>query len=154
MKDDSGRIALLWGPLLLVGVLVAVFRFADTGGSGSEGRSSRAAPSIAGDASRSPGVAGSARLSGGEVRPPPGGFAPAPGYAAPPYAAAPSPYPGTPGYPPWAGSWWPQPFPRPGDHSGRYWGSGAAEWGPPIGEYGPDTQVDPYWWVSAEEAER
>ena len=30
---------------------------------------------------------------------------------------------------------------------GRYWGSGAAEWGPPIGEYGPDAQVDPYWWV-------
>ena len=154
MADDSGRVVWLWGPLLLVAVLVAVFRFAETGGVGSETRKSRGAPSSALPSGSSPGVAGAASVPGGETRPPGGGFAALPGYSATPYAASPAPYSAGPVCPPWAGYARPHPFPSPGDHSGRYWGSGAAEWGPPIGEYGPDTQIDPYWWVAAEEGGR
>ena len=154
MADDSGRVASLWGPLILVAVLVAVFRVADPGGAGPESRSSRETPSSTLPARQPSGAAGTAPLPGGEARPPAGGFAPLPGYPGAPVAAGPGPYPGAPACPPWASCWSAHPVPRPGDHSGRYWGSGAAEWGPPIGEYGPDTQVDPYWWVAAGEADR
>ena len=154
MADDSGRVASLWGPLILVAVLVAVFRFADPGGAAPEGRNSQEAPPRAFPAGQPSGAAGTAPLPGGATRPPAGGFAPLPGYPGAPVAAGPAPYPGVPACPPSASYWPPNPVPRPGDHSGRYWGSGAAEWGPPIGEYGPDTQVDPYWWVAAEEADR
>lgn len=156
MKDDSGRLALLWGPLLLVAVLVVVFRFAETGDGGSASPASRGEASDAAPAGHPPGgAAATASGPGGEVRGPGDVFGPFPGYPASPRAAGPPPYPGAPWRPPWEAYRWAQPFlPRPGDHSGRYWGSGAAEWGPPIGEYGPDTQVDPYWWVAAEETER
>ena len=154
MADDSGRVIWLWGPLFLVAVLVAAFRFAETAGVVTETGEPRGAPSSALPASASPGLAATSPMPGAETRPPGGGFAPLPGYPAAPFAAGPAPYPGVPGCPPWAGYAWPHPFPRPGDHSGRYWGSGAAEWGSPVGEYGPDTQVDPYWWVAAEEADR
>ena len=149
MADESGRVVWVWGPLLLVAVLVGVFQFAETGGVGSEAGETRSAPPSALATGQVSGGAAMAPPPGGEMRPPVGGFAPYSGYPAGPYAAAPAPYPEAPVCPPWA---WPHSFPRPGDHSGRYWGSGAAEWGPPIGEYGPDTQVDPYWWVAAEEA--
>ena len=149
MKDDSGRLALLWGPLLLVAVLVAVFRFAETGGGDSVNPSSRGAAEGA-LAAHPPGAAATASEPAGGVRGLDGAYGPLPAY---PRAAYPPPYPaGPPGPPPWMGYWWSPQLPRPGDHSGRYWGSGAAEWGPPIGEYGPDTQVDPYWWVAEEEA--
>ena len=150
MKDDSGRLALLWGPLLLVAVLVAVFRFAETGGGDPVSPASRSAAAGGVPAAHPPGAAATASEPvgpAGGVRGLDGAYGPFPAY---PRAAYPPPYPaGPPGPPPWA--WAPQP-PWPGDHSGRYWGSGAAEWGPPIGEYGPDTQVDPYWWVAEEEA--
>ena len=154
MADDSGRVASLWGPLILVAVLVAVFRVADPGGAGPESRNSRETPSGTLSAGEPPGAAVAAPLPGGATRPPAGGFAPLPGSPGAPFAAGPAPCRGAPACPPWASYWPPHPVPRPGDHSGRYWGSGAAEWGPPIGEYGPDTQVDPYWWVAAGEAER
>ena len=150
MADESGRVVWLWGPLLLVAVLVAVFQFAETGGVGSEAGeppSALAAGEVSGAAAMSP-------PPGGATRPPAGGFAPHPGYPPAPYAAGPGPYPGMQTFPPWGAYGWPPSFPRPGDHSGRYWGGGAAEWGPPIGEYGPDTRVDPYWWVTAEEDDR
>ena len=147
MKDDSGRLAWVWGPLVLVGLLVVVFQFAETGGAGTATGESRGAPSSVRPAGPSPGAAGAAPVRAGV-------HGPVPGYPAAPPAVGPAPYAGMPAYPPWAWYGWPQPFPRPGDHSGRYWGSGAAEWGPPIGEYGPDTQVDPYWWVAAEETDR
>ena len=150
MADESGRVVWLWGPLLLVAVLVAVFQFAETGGVGSEAGEP---PSVL-PAGLVPGAAMMAPLPGGATRPPVGGFAPHPGYPAAPYAAGPGPYPGMPACPPRGAYGWPPSFPRPGDHSGRYWGSGAAEWGPPIGEYGPDTRVDPYWWVAADEDDR
>ena len=146
MADESGRVAWLWGPLLLVAVLVAVFQFAETTGVGSEAGEPPSAL-IAGE------VSGAAAMSpppGGAVRPPAGSFAPNPGYPAPSLAAGPVPYPGMSTCPPWGAYGWPPSFPRPGDHAGRYWGGGAAEWGPPIGEYGPDTRVDPYWWVAEE----
>lgn len=157
MKDDSGRLALFWGPLLLVAVLVAVFRFAETGGGGSGSPGSRDAASDAAPAGHPPVGAAAASGPGGELRGPEGAFGPFPGYPASPRAAGPPsypgspPYPGSPGCPPWAAYRWAQPFPRPGDHSARYWGRGAVEWGPPIGEYGPDTRIDPYWWVAAGE---
>ena len=143
MKVDSGWLVWPWGPLVLVAALVAVFRFAEPGGGGA---ASPATPVPAPGVDVVPPPTSGA---GGEVR----GFA---GPSGPPpwYPAEPPPYPGGPGRPPWAAYRWAKPFPRPGDHSGRYWGSGAAEWGPPIGEYGPDTQVDPYWWVPAEKADR
>ena len=147
MADESGRVAWLWGPLLLVAVLVAVFQFAETGGVGSEAGE----PPNALAADEVSGAAAMFLPPGSAMRPPAGDFAPHPGYPAAPYPAGPASYSGMPGWPPWA---WPHSYPRPGDHSGRYWGVGAAEWGPPIGEYGPDTQVDPYWWVAAEEAEQ
>ena len=154
MADDSGRLVWLWGPLLLVAVLVAVFRYAETDGSGSEsGEDRRVAPSSSLPTGPSPGAAVTAAMPEAATRAPGGTFAPRPGYPAVPYAAGPAPYPGAPVCPPWAADR-PPPYPRPGDHSGRYWGRGAPEWGPPIGEYGPDTRVDPYWWVSAEEADR
>ena len=158
MKDDSGRIALLWGPLLLVAVLVLVFQLGAIGGVGSGAGAGagepRGAPSSARPAGPPPGSARTAPMSGGEARPTGSVFAPASGYPPAPYAAGPAPYPGAGACPPWAMYGWPPSFPRPGDHSGRYWGGGAAEWGPPIGEYGPETRVDPYWWVAAEEAGR
>ena len=151
MKDDSGRLALLWGPLLLAAVLVAAFRFAETGSGDPVAPSSRGTAAADGaPAAHPPGAAATASGPAGEVRGLHGAYGPYPAY---PRAAYPPPYPEPPGYPPWAAYRWAQPYPRPGDHSGRYWGSGAAEWGPPIGEYGPDTRVDPYWWVAAEEAE-
>lgn len=151
MADDSGRVVWLWGPLLLVAVLVLVFRLSESGGVGSEtGGERRAAPASALPANPPPRAVTAAPMPGGETRPP-GTFTPHTGYPTAPYMTGPAPYPGAPGYPPWG---WPHAFPRPGDHSGRYWGMGAAEWGPPIGEYGPDTEVDPYWWVTAEETER
>ncbi len=146
MKDDSGRLALLWGPLLLVAVLVAVFRLAETGSGDSASPPSRGATADGAPAAHPPGAAATVSGPAGEVRGRHGAYGPFPAY---PRAACPPP---SPGYPPWAEYRWAQPYPRPGDHSGRYWGSGAAEWGPPIGEYGPDTRVDPYWWVAAEEA--
>ena len=152
MADNSGRVVWLWGPLLLLAVLVAVFRFAETGSVGPEdGEARRAAPSSAHADGPTEGTVATARSPGGEMRLPGGGFAPYRGYEAAPYAAGHVPYHGIPGVPPWA---WPYSYPRPGDYSGRYWGGGAAEWGPPVGEYGPDTEVDPYWWVAAEEADR
>ena len=155
MADDSGRVVWLWGPLLLVAVLVAVFRFAETGGTGSErAEARRGAPSSTNPAVPSPEASVTALMPGGETRPAGDGLVRHPGYAAAPYMAGPAPYAAMRGHPPWAVHPWPHAFPRPGDHSSRYWGSGAAEWGPPIGEYGPDTQVDPYWWVTAEEADR
>ena len=155
MKDDSGRVALLWGPLLLVAVLVAVFRFAETGGAGPASPEPRAAASAALPAGHPPGAAVTTdQRPGGEARPPYGGAGPFPGYPAAPFAAGRAPYPGAPACPPWSAYWWGLPAPRPGDHSGRYWGAGAPAWGPPLGEYGPDTQVDPYWWVAAGEADR
>jgi len=144
MADESGRVAWVWGPLLLVAVLVAVFQFAEIGGVGSGAEEPRGMPPSALPAEPSLGVAVSAPA-------PVDAFRQMPGYPGAPYTAGPMPYPGAPGCPPWG---WPHSFPRPGDHSGRYWGGGAAEWGPPIGEYGPDTQVDPYWWVAAEETDQ
>ena len=146
MKDDGGRVVRIWGPLLLVAVLVVVFRFADTSGTDS----GNVLPAM-----RSPGSAAAPSVPGGTTRSPDGGFNPLSAYPVAPYAGSPVPNPGAPwGCPPWAGYGWPQPFPRPGEHSGRYWGRGAAEWGAPIGEYGPDTRVDPYWWVAAGEVDR
>ena len=155
MKVDSGWLVWPWGPLVLVAALVAAFRFAEPG----DGVSA-SPPAPGADV-----VPPSVRPAGADVAPPPAasgpggevrGFEGAFGPSGPSswYPAEPPPYPGGPGRPPWAAYRWAEPFPRPGDHSGRYWGSGAAEWGPPIGEYGPDTQVDPYWWVAAEETER
>ena len=149
MKDDSGRLALLWGPLLLAAVLVAAFRIAETGSGGPVRPASRGAAADGAPAAHPPGASATASGPAGEVRGHHGAYGPYPAY---PRAAYPPPYPEPPGYPSWAAYRWAQPYPRPGDHSGRYWGSGAAEWGPPIGEYGPDTRVDPYWWVAAEEA--
>ena len=154
MKDDSGRVAWLWGPLFLVALLVVVFRFAEIGGVGFETGDSRGGSSSPIPAGPSPGAALAAPMSGGEARPPGGVFAPVPGVPPAPYAAGPAPYPGVGACPPWAGYGWPPSYPRPGDHSGRYWGSRAAEWGPPVGEYGPETRVDPYWWVAAEDTDR
>ena len=154
MADDSGRVALLWGPLILVAVLVTVFRFADPGEAGPESRSPREVPSSALPVGQPPGSGVTAPIPGGAPRAPDADFAPLPGYPAVPFAAGPAPYAGAPVCPPWAAYWPPNPLPRPGDRSSRYWGSGATEWGPPIGEYGPDTQVDPYWWAAAGEAER
>lgn len=142
MKVDSGWLVWPWGPLVLVAALVAVFRFAEPGGGGAASPAPPV-PAPGADVVPPPPAASGA---GGEVR----GFA----GPSPWYPAEPPPYPGGPGRPPWAAYRWAEPFPRPGDHSGRYWGSGAAEWGPPIGEYGPDTQVDPYWWAPAEEIDR
>ena len=92
MADESGRVAWLWGPLLLVVVLVAVFQFAETGGVGSEAGEP---PSTlaAGEVS---GAAAVALPPGGATRPAAGGFAPHPGYPAAPYAAGPVPCPGMP----------------------------------------------------------
>ena len=154
MADDSGRVVWLWGPLLLVAALVAVFRFAETGGADSATGEPRGAASSALRAGTSPGAAVASPMRGGEVWPAGDGFTRHPGHPAVPYATGPAPYPGAPGCPPWTGYAWPQSFPRPGDHPGRYWGGGAPEWGPPIGAYGPDTQVDPYWWVAVKEADR
>ena len=151
MADGSGRVAWLWGPLLLVAVLVAVFRFAEIGGGEAATGEPRGAPSSALPAGQDSGAAAMPPVSGGEARAPGGVFAPVPGFPPAPYAAGPAPYPGAPVCPPWG---WPHSVPLPGDHSGRYWGGGAAEWGPPIGEYGPDTRVDPYWWVAAEGADQ
>lgn len=148
MNDNSGRIAWVWGPLLLLALLVVVFQFAEVGGAGPGAGEPRGTPSNALSANPSPGAAVGAPSRDGEARLPGEGFAPHPGYPAVPYAAGPVPYPGMPGCPPWG---WPHSYPRPGDHAGRYWGGGAAEWGPPIGEYGPDAKVDPYWWVAAAE---
>ena len=64
MKDDSGRLALFWGPLLLVAVLVAVFRFAETGGGGSASPGSRDAASDAAPAGHPP-VGATAALGAG-----------------------------------------------------------------------------------------
>ena len=154
MADSTGRVVWLWGPLFLVAVLVLVFQLGTTGGVDSGAGEPRGAPSSALPAGPSPGSAHAVPMSGGEARPPGRVFPPVPGYPPAPYAAGPAPYPGAGACPPWAMYGWPPSVPRPGDHSGRYWGSGAAEWGPPIGEYGPDTQVDPYWWVAAEETDR
>ncbi len=154
MKDDSGRLVWLWGPLLLVAVLVAIFRFAETGGGDSASPAPRGAASDAAPAVHPPGAAsawGAGAGAGGEVRGPDRASGAFPGVPANPCAPGPASYPVAPGCPPWTAYRWAQPFPRPGDHSGRYWGGGAVEWGPPIGEYGPDTQVDPYWWVAPEE---
>ena len=150
MADESGRVVWLWGPLLLLAILVVAFQFAETGGVGSEAGE---APSEL-DAGEISGAAAMPPPPRGAIRPSAGGFAPHPGYPAAPYAAEPVPYPGMPACPPWGAYGWPPSLPWPGDHSGRYWGSGAAEWGPPIGEYGPDADVDPYWWVATEEADR
>ena len=152
MKDDSGRLVWLWGPLLLVAVLVAIFRFAETGGGESASPAPRDAASDAAPAVHPPGAAAAwGAGAGGEVRGPDRASGAFPGVPANPCAPGPASYPVAPGCPPWTAYRWAQPFPRPGDHSGRYWGGGAVEWGPPIGEYGPDTQVDPYWWVAPEE---
>ena len=152
MADVSGRVVWLWGPLFLVAVLVLVFQLGATdgidSGTGEAGGTSSSAPR----AGPSPGAALAAPMPEGEARAPGGAFPPVPGYPPAPYPAGPAPYPGAGACPPWAMYGWPPSYPRPGDHSGRYWGSGAAEWGPPVGEYGPDTRVDPYWWVAAEEA--
>ena len=147
MADESGRVVWLWGPLLLVVVLVAVFQFAETGGAGSEAGeppSALAAGEVSGAAAISP-------PPGGATTPATGGFAPHPGYPVPSLAAGCVPYPAMLACPPWGAYGRPPSLPWPGDRSGRYWGDGAAEWGPPIGEYGPDTRVDPYWWVAADE---
>ena len=154
MADGSGRVVWLWGPLLLVAVLVATFQFAETGGGEAETGEPRGTPSSALPAGPSPGGTAALPLRDGDVRRAHDGSAPYPGYPPVPFAAGPAPYPGAGACPPWAMYGWPPSFPRPGDRSGRYWGSGAAEWGPPIGEYGPDAQVDPYWWVAAEEADQ
>ena len=154
MKDDSGRIAWLWGPLLLVAVLVLVFRLGATGGAGSGPGEPRGVAARALPAGSSPGAPVAAPMPEGDTRVPGSVFPPVSGYPPAPYAAGPVPWPGAGACPPWAMYGWPPSFPRPGDRSGRYWGSGAAEWGPPIGEYGPEAQVDPYWWVAGEEADR
>lgn len=160
MKVDSGWLVWPWGPLVLVAALVVVFRFAEPGGGGAASPATPDASAPGADVVPPPSVRPSgagatappppaASGAGGEVR----GFA-GPSGPSPWYPAESPPYPGGPGRPPWAAYRWAEPFPRPGDHSGRYWGGGAAEWGPPIGEYGPDTQVDPYWWAPAEETDR
>jgi len=157
MKDNSGRIAWLWGPLLLVAVLILAFRLGATGGTGEADSGAgevRSAASSALPAGPSSGAPVAAPMPQGDMRAPVPGrvFPPVPGYPPAPYAAGPASYPGAGACPPWAMYGWPTSFPRPGDHPGRYWGSGAAEWGPPIGEYGPEAQLDPYWWVAVEEA--
>ncbi len=161
MGDDSGRLAWLWGPLVLVGVLVAVFQLAGTTGDApragpgaetahADAPSSRLAP----DSRVAPDGAAASRGPDGGLGSSAPGFHPGPGYPPALGAAGPTPCWAPSSCSPGAGFWWPQPFPRPGDHSDRYWGMGAAEWGPPIGEYGPDAQVDPYWWVPPLKAER
>ena len=150
MEDGSGRVVWLWGPLLLVAVLVLVFQLDATDGIDSE----TVEPGSAHSAGLSPGIARATPMSGGEAQAPGSVFPPVPGYPPAPYAAGPAPWPGAGACPPWAMYGWPPSFPRPGDRSGRYWGSGAAEWGPPLGEYGPEAQVDPYWWVAAEEVDQ
>ena len=150
MADVSGRVAWLWGPLFLVALLVLVFRLGATGGVGAG--EPRGAASSALPAGPSQGAAVAAPTLEGSTRSPGSVFAPVPGVPPAPYAAGPAPYPGAGACPPWAMYGWLPSYPRPGNHSGRFWGSEAAEWGPPVGEYGPDTRVDPYWWVGVEEA--
>ena len=147
MADVSDRVMWIWGPLALLGVLIVVFRLADTGAPEAGGGSDDAARAIALSA-----APGSAPAAG---RPPADGRALAsrslpPQWESPAYPAVagpPSCWEASAACPPWAGYWSPPRFPRPGDHSGRYWGTGSPEWGPPIGEFGPNAQVDPYWWV-------
>ena len=154
MADVPGRVVWLWGPLFLVAVLVLVFQLGAIGGVGSGAGKPRGAASSALPAGPSPGAPVAAPMPEGDTRAPGSVSAPVSGYPPGPYAAGPAPYPGAGACPPWAMYGWPPSFPRPGDHSGRYWGSGAAEWGPPIGEYGPEAQVDPYWWVAGDEDDR
>ena len=152
MGDDSGRLMWIWGPLVLVGVLVLVFRIAgdDSGvpvtpGMPESGEGAPSSTSVPGSAANRHGVNDGAHPS--SDRPP--------GYAYPlppdprPHPAARGP---APRHPSWAGHAHPPPYPWPGDHSGRYWGVEPTQWGPPIGEYGPDAQVDPYWWVKPEDS--
>ena len=100
MKDDSGRLALLWGPLLLVAVLVAVFRLAETGSGDPVPPPSRGATADGAPAAHPPGAAATASGPAGEVRGLHGAYGPFPAY---PRAAYPPQYPKPPGYPPWAG---------------------------------------------------
>ena len=151
MADDSGRLVLLWGPLLLVGVLIVVFRFAETDPVAPASPETEAVRANAHPSGRSPEAAGGSLRPGWEIRPPDDGYDPGSGYPMAPPVAGPAPCWGAPMCPPWTALWWHQPFPRPGDHSNRYWGAGAPEWGPPLGEYGPSTGVDPYWWVPPQE---
>ena len=129
MADESGRVVWLWGPLLLVAVLVAVFQFAETGGVGSESGEPPSAL-VAGEIS---GAAAMPPPPGGTTRPSDGGFAPAPPGTPPaPYAAGPVPVPRNAGLSTLGGV-------RvaafvtlgPGDHSGRYWGGGRGGVGAP-----------------------
>ena len=154
MADSYGRVVWLWGPLFLVAVLVLVFQLGATGGIDSRTGKPRVTSSGELSAGSSPGAAVTLPSRGGGVRRAHDGFAPFSGYPPATLAAGPVPYPGAATCPPWTGYGWPASVPRPGDHSGRYWGSGAAEWGPPIGEYGPDAEIDPYWWVAAEDTDQ
>ena len=149
MADVSDRVMWIWGPLVLLGVLVLIFRLADTdapeAGGGSDDAASAIAP-LAAPVSTSV-----------VVRPPADGRALAsrslpPRWESPAYPAAAGPpsWWEAPACPPWTGCWSAPRFARPGDHSGRYWGTESPEWGPPIGEFGPNAQVDPYWWVQPE----
>ena len=153
MKDNSGRIVWLWGPLLLVLMLILAFRLGAPGGVESGAGEVWSAAPGAPPAGPSPVAPVAAPTPQGGMRALGRGFPPVPGYLPAPYAAGPAPYPGAGACPPWAAMYgWPASYPPPGDHPGRYWGSGPAEWGPPIGEYGPEAQIDPYWWVAVEGA--
>ena len=58
MADGSGRVVWLWGPLLLVAVLVATFQFAETGGGEAETGESAAGRAVEQRAPRRPASAG------------------------------------------------------------------------------------------------
>ena len=151
MGDDSGRLVWIWGPLILMGVLVLVFRIA---GDDAGVAATAEVPGSESGVPSSPAVSGSAAGPRG-VQESRHGFSSgqAPRYAYP-FPPGPGPHPAArgpvPRYPAWAGPAYPPPYPWPGDHSARYWGTEPSEWGPPIGEYGPDAEVDPYWWVEPE----
>ena len=148
MADDSGRLMLMWGPLVLLGVLILVFRFAESDRPETGSVAKGAAPASTASARPVP-VSVADRRRAGELALPP--LTPHPGFDYPgtPRAADPASCAIAPACPPW-GAQRSTPWFQPGDHAGRYWGTGAAEWGPPIGEYGPNAEVDPYWWVPPE----
>ena len=149
MADDSGRLMLMWGPLVMVGVLVLVFRLADSDPPDPGSVAGGAVPaSTASARAESTPVAGPRRARELELPP----ATPHPGFDYPgtQRAAYPASCAVAPACAPWMAHRSTPWFPPPGDHAGRYWGTGAAEWGPSIGEYGPNAEVDPYWWVPPE----
>ena len=149
MADDSGRLMLMWGPLVLLGVLVLVFRLAEFDRPDPGSVAGGTAPASTASPRTEPTPVADPRRAEDHALPPATSH---PGFDYPgtPRAAALASCAVAPACPPWVVHRSTPRFPQPGDHAGRYWGTGAAEWGPPIGEYGPNAEVDPYWWVPPE----